>query len=91
MSQNVALFPLDFGGKGRMSVGMTKPRDRSATKALLKQELKEIHRRLRKAQNLVESNEFEQAVDTASEIAELAWQVAHILDAEELLHRSTKT
>jgi hypothetical protein len=91
MSQNVALFPLDFGGKGRMSVGMTKPLDRTATKTLLKQELKEIHRRLRKARNLAESNELEQAVEAASEIAELAWQVAHILDAEELLHRFSRT
>lgn len=91
MSQNVALFPLDFGGKGRMSVGMIKPLDRTATKALLKLELKEIHRRLRTAQNLVETNELEQAVEAASEIAELAWQVAHILVAEELLHRFTRT
>ncbi|MDT3683732.1 MAG: hypothetical protein RO009_01655 [Pseudorhodoplanes sp.] len=91
MSQKIALIALDFGGKARMSVGMTKPPDRSATKALLKQELKDIHRRLRKAQNLVEANELEQAVAAAGEIAELAWQVAHILVAEELLHRFTKT
>lgn len=91
MSQNIALFRLDFRGKARMSVVMTKPLDRSATKSLIKQELQDIHRRLRKAQNLVEANELEQAVDAAGEIAELAWQVSHILVAEELLHRFTRT
>lgn len=91
MSQNVARFALDFAGEGRMSVGMNTLADRSATKALLKQELQNIHRRLWKAQNLVEANKLEQAVDAASEIAELAWQVSHILVAEELLHRLTKS
>ena len=61
--------------------------DRSATQALIQQELAEIAQRVRQAQDCAEAGALEQAVAVAAEVADMAWGLSQILDAEALLNR----